>query len=373
MADEFLKPRLTGKRFDDHTLPVELLSDFAALEELIIEIAKQKYRDANPDRQRVPRGFSDGVSLKLATIEEGSAIPGFILAPTMVVSSATTPTDDTFSYFEQARETVIQSIDQSERGETIELPAKYASYFNRIGKNLLPDECIEFNPTSETRRARLTKESRLRIVRSADVNAEHLESVIVIARVSELDKAKQSFTLENHSVKISGANIPSEHKEQIYQAFNEFEQGHYIRLKGIARMNASNKIVMIDTIEHMDLLDSGDIEVRLEQISALKDGWYYGEGVAYNPHQLNAFLHLFNQSYSNDLPNPLTFPTPEGKLQLEWNNDQFDASLTISLETLESEFHAVKFSDASEVAERYNLNESTSWVNLNEWLIQNMT
>ena len=76
----FFSPRLTGSRFEDHTLPVNILEDFSALEELIIELAKKIYLEENPNKKRVPKGFSDGIYLKLANIQEGSAIPQFIMA-----------------------------------------------------------------------------------------------------------------------------------------------------------------------------------------------------------------------------------------------------------------------------------------------------
>ena len=40
MKTEFLKPRFTGARFDEHTLPVDVARDLAAYEELVIELAK---------------------------------------------------------------------------------------------------------------------------------------------------------------------------------------------------------------------------------------------------------------------------------------------------------------------------------------------
>jgi hypothetical protein len=43
MENSFLKPRITGERFKNHALPVTLLSDFSTLEELLVELAKQKY------------------------------------------------------------------------------------------------------------------------------------------------------------------------------------------------------------------------------------------------------------------------------------------------------------------------------------------
>lgn len=371
MSNVFFQPRLTGKRFDSHTLPVELLSDFAALEELIIELAKQKYLEAHPDRQRVPRGFSDGISLNLATINEGSIIPGFVLTSILTASSLFAASEPTLTYFEQAKETVIHCISNAENNLGIELAPRFISYFNRIGKNLLEDEAIEFNPASTSNKAVLNKQTRRKILLSADQNAEYLDNTSLVARISEMDKSKQTFTLENQTLKIPAVRIPSEHKDLIYQAFNEFEQGNYVRLKGIAKFNASNKIVMVETIEHMDILDAGDLEVRLEQISALKAGWYNGSGSAYNKNQLQAFLVLFNNNYSDDLPNPTTYPTVNGEIQLEWTNDSLDVSLTINLEDLSGSFHALKFSDQSETEKTYDLNLATAWEELNRWLREN--
>ncbi len=67
----FISPRLIGSRFEDHSLPVNILEDFTALEDLLIEVAKGIYLNENLNRKRVPKGFSDGVYLKLVDIEEG--------------------------------------------------------------------------------------------------------------------------------------------------------------------------------------------------------------------------------------------------------------------------------------------------------------
>ena len=96
----FLAPKLEGKRFEDHAIPVELLEDFAVLQELIFEIAKDIYLKQNPERQRVPKGFTDEVYLKLIDVKPGSAIPNFILASAMGVSTSLFPKN--IEYFEQA-------------------------------------------------------------------------------------------------------------------------------------------------------------------------------------------------------------------------------------------------------------------------------
>ena len=37
---EFLTPRMVGRRFDEHAIPLELLKDLAVLGEILIKIAK---------------------------------------------------------------------------------------------------------------------------------------------------------------------------------------------------------------------------------------------------------------------------------------------------------------------------------------------
>ena len=72
---EFLRPRLIGPRFDDGKIPLEMLADLSVLREMVIEVAKWRYLETNPDRRRSPKGFADGISITLAGVEKGSATP----------------------------------------------------------------------------------------------------------------------------------------------------------------------------------------------------------------------------------------------------------------------------------------------------------
>ncbi|MXY47133.1 MAG: hypothetical protein F4Y44_09140, partial [Chloroflexi bacterium] len=68
-SKEFLRPRLQGRRFDDGGIPLEFLSDLAALQEMVLEVAKWRFLERNPERQRSPRGFTKDVHLKLTGLE----------------------------------------------------------------------------------------------------------------------------------------------------------------------------------------------------------------------------------------------------------------------------------------------------------------
>ena len=77
---DFLRPRLVGKRFEGHSIPLELLGDLAVLEAMVIEVAKWRYLQDNPNRKRSPRKFTEGISLTLTSVEQGSAVAVIAIA-----------------------------------------------------------------------------------------------------------------------------------------------------------------------------------------------------------------------------------------------------------------------------------------------------
>src|SRR5690606_23794311 len=161
----FLSSKLTGKRFDEHTVPVEVLQDFAALQELIVDLAKKIYLDENPARKRVPKGFTDGVTLNLQQVEEGSALLNFLLGTSLLASPILGEDAHAYTYFEKAKNKVFEVVATAEHDGNVRdvLSTKHLSYFNRIGRNLKEDEVIILNPTASTGVARLNKKTRSKI------------------------------------------------------------------------------------------------------------------------------------------------------------------------------------------------------------------
>jgi hypothetical protein len=70
------------------------------------------------------------------------------------------------------------------------------------------------------------------------------------------------------------------------------------------------------------------------------------------------------------VPNPSTYPTVDGKIQLEWSTDLYDDSLTIDLTSLKSEFHSLRFSDEYENIMNLDLNLIEDWARINDWFKQ---
>ncbi len=113
---------------------MEVLGDLVALGEMVQEVAKWRFLKENPQRQRIPRGFTDSVNLKLTRVERGSATPVISIAPRKPGSDRTSFPYQRF--FDQAREDIanaIDAVDPDGPGDNnSHLPTKYFAYFGKI-------------------------------------------------------------------------------------------------------------------------------------------------------------------------------------------------------------------------------------------------
>lgn len=371
----FLAPRLTGSRFEDHSLPVSILEDFTALEELILEIAKGVYIEENSNRKRVPKGFSDGIYLKLVDIEKGSSIPKFIIS-SLVTLNSTLPLENlnNFSYFEKARERIISMIETVNNGSIIKKDdQKFLSFFNRIGKNLLDDEAIDFGfdiDNNISSQAILNKITRKKLLLSREQKGEYSDNIKLFALVPAINQKEKKFSIDSDEGSIE-CQLTDEILNTVLTAVNEYKNKTYVSLKGTGIYNYNDKLVRIDEIESIDILDSLDVSLRLNELSKLKDGWYNGIGKAPSKLSLNKFGDIFNSYYDGKLPLPAIFPNLEGNIQLEWKKENKNIIIEVNITSLESNFFYYNdLDDTDEIEQIITLSSKENWDTLNT-LIEN--
>ena len=359
MNQEFLKPRLDGARFNEHSIPLELLKDFAALEEMLIEVAKWKFRQAHPDSKRIQRNFSKGLELHLAGVEDGSAIPAIVL-----MFAGLFPAENTV-YFEQARTEIIEAIASAEQGVAPKLPANLLSYFDRFGRGLREGEAMEFSRAGGT--VRLNPEVRKSLIRSAQVDV-WTEEVALRGKISEADQARRSFELELRDGTKLRATLNDQHLSVVLDAFHDYRQGAYVLIQGVAKKDRQDHLKEFETVEHVSPLDPLDVTLRLEELAFLKDGWLDGKGQAPTPEKMQQLATLFEANFDADLPLPHLYPTPEGGIQAEWSLGDWEATLEINLGTQSGEYQALNLANRQTHEHNFALSAPDGWKNLNEAL-----
>ena len=367
----FISPRLDGPRFLDHTLPVNILEDFTALEELLIEVAKDIYLEENKNRTRTPKGFSDGIYLKLLNIGEGSSIAIFAIASSIILnSSPLAANNNNFIYFEKAKHkiiSIIESVNSDEHSSSIE--HKYLSYFNGIGKNLIETESIDFGYNFETKtasKAILNKSTRKKLLLSREQKVEYTDNIKLFALISAIDKKNNTFSLETDYGKFI-CLLNDIIKETVFTAFDGYDNKTFVSLKGVGLYNGDEKLSKIEKVEYLDILDPLDVSLRIHYLLKLENNWYNGQGKSLNKTQLNSFGDLFNSYFDNKLQLPAIFPKPDGNIQLEWKKEDKNIIISIELNTLKSDFFYYNdIKDSEEFNTVLDLDKQENWDVLNK-------
>ena len=365
----FLRPRLIGARFESHSIPLELLKNLAALEKVIIEVAKLEFLKDHPNRRRVPRGFTDGIELKLTGIEDGSAVLEISLFADKL------PLPEKRYYFERARDVIIRAIGDAEESKAIIdiLPEKTLRYFDKIRRGLREDEAIEFIRPNSQFSVRLTSMVKERY---ADITSEQRTQYIpstvkqlkagttVRGTVPEINQGDMTFQIQLFDGQQVKAPIAPQHFDAILEAFNGYKNDLRFLFQGVGRFNLVKKLLEFDSIERISLLDELDISAQIDDLRLLKDGWLEGQGKAPSQDGLDWLSQAFKNYYSGDLPQPYLYPTEPGGVQAEWSLDQNEITLEINLAEYAGYFHALHVEDDTEKTRNLDLGSETHWIEL---------
>ena len=365
---EFLSPRLVGERFSGHAIPLEVLRDLAVLEEMVVETAKWEYMHEHPDRKRIPRGFTNGVSLKLTGIEDGSAIPRIALFFTLTGTSMALFPSDNAHYFNKAKDSIVNAVNAAEQNRDIKeyLPENLLCYFDRIGRSLRDGESLELNPADENQPARLNKGTRRKLLLASSNVLELTEEITLRGSIPAADQAKMTFDLHVISGPTVIAPISPQHCEIVKEAFMRYGNGGIVMLQGIGRFNRNNRLQSIDSVEHISLLDTNDVLVQLDELRSLENGWLDGEGIAPCKEGLDWLAGYFEACYPEDLPVPRIYPTPKGGVQIEWALNAYEISLAVNLNNHRGDFHALNMRNDDEIIKSFDFNKPDDCVLLNQ-------
>lgn len=362
---DFLLPRLVGRRFEGHSIPLELLGDLAVLEPMIIEVAKWRYLQDNPTRKRSPRGFTEGVSLSITAIEDGSAVARIALSLALG-SSLLSPQQE---YFEQARDAIVNAIGAASEGTspTDFLPPKSLVYFDRLGRSLVDDEAIEFPASGRRTPARLTKEARRRLLRAAEVT-ERSEEIHIRGGIHAVNQHEMTFEIVlPDGNKVPGA-ISKPHLDTIMEAFNGYRQGVKVQLDGVGTYNHADRLQRVDSVEHVTLLDPLDFQSQLDELRTLKDGWYDGKGQAPSPGGLDWLARAFNDYYPDIPALPYVYPVAEGGVRLEWTIGPNEASLVVNLRDRRGDWHSLNLETDQDEERSLALDDKDDW----NWMVSRL-
>lgn len=334
-----LEPRFEGDRFRDHSLPFSLLRDLEALQGIILEIAKSDYKDNNPTRQRIPRGFSDQLELHLST-RSGS-----------FVAEVTLMTDDSLlegfdPRLMRARAAcdrflaTLSHIQEQRQGPTPSLPDTAWPYVEKFGRGLQPDEsiCMASGGNGEVR---LTREIRRQLLRSRPGSKPLSEDVKILAKVVDVRPRDRVMPIELRDGRVIPCTINAEQVADLGDVRVGDFGARWALIRGIGLFDRSQQLLRVEEADALELLDNIDPIVQIEQLRQLPAGWLDGKGVPPSGLLLDQISAWLENHLRSEEPSPRLYPTPEGGVEAEWLIGRLDLSIEFDPNNNTVHWHAM--------------------------------
>jgi len=364
----FLIPKFTGKRFEDHSIPLECLKDLSVLEWMITSTAKSLYLKANTGRTRSPKGFLKGVSLQLQGVQEGSAKAVIALVIYGVMQTTFIPGN--LDYLNEAKAKLIEAMSIVEKNGDVRkiAPEIPISGFQVLGRSLRDDEAIDFGLDSAGRVTVLTKDTRRKLLATTR-DKSYTEAVTLYGYVTEADKDRKSFQvrlLNGSHVFVPDLSVA---EKNVLEAFSNDNR---VRLNGIGSYSFDNSLQSINSVESVDILDTLDVGMRIEELKLLKDGWYDEDSKSPKAEDLIWFSSAFEEHYLETASLPYIYSTYEGGIQLEWHLGRNSITLEIDFQSKSAIMHTINLDAGIDSGTEVNLDltKDESWELLNQNLIQ---
>jgi hypothetical protein len=242
----------TGEDFVDHGLELDILPDLVAYKQLVVETAKALWRARHPERERLPKGFEDGIRLKFFTIESASAA---IPIKREVLLDDHGEQQDLFesdiAIVDDAAALIEEAVDSVSQRDVLpdQFPKNVIPFFDDFGRCLRPGNEIRMKSARRTRIASYTPETRTRLVNWTDPFYEDAISLAGEVRQADLDGC--SFTLRlDDGGKVIGKFDPQQ-EERVTEALRE-HTSRRLHVNGMGRfMRATGRI---ERIAHVDSL-----------------------------------------------------------------------------------------------------------------------
>ena len=314
---EVLDIHYTGRRFDRMSVPLNMLADLTTLNDLILDLACEIYRERN-HTSRVPRNFRDRHVLNLKSISKGSTILGITPCQhqsQMALSNygcvcGNVSTDEN-ECVNSAIEILIEFIRTGESNfEGIIIPR-----FKSLGSRLKDDESMGFNFRGCN--AEYNQKTRQKLMGE---KTDYKTYETLYGKVTEVDTFRKSF-------KLSLASNPD--KRQDFQLKNLGDENQPMELGTLLQrnmaitgeFNVKNGSLDNVSIDDYQILEERDVGYRLRELSGLEGGWgETGREASPNKEMIQKLIDLYDE-FGSEMRYPLIFPTPDGNLQFEWDSD----------------------------------------------------
>ena len=258
---DLTKLTFDGPKYEDHGLEIDDLAELQAYKKLLVETAKEVWRQKNPDRERIPKGWLDSIVIKFYGIDEGSA--GVALKREIEY-----PDDEmyfeTLDEFDEAAEVLQDTMAAASSDQPLPetMPKNVIPLFENFGKTLGEGNRIKLKARRREEEIVYSSDVQVRLANWLEQTYSDQVDQIGEVRATDLDGGKFTIRLDD-GVKVEGrfsldqeAVVTDALKEHATRRLRVVGRGDY--LYDTAKLKKITEVVDISIVpfEHVGYNDN---------------------------------------------------------------------------------------------------------------------
>lgn len=242
--------RFDGERFTDHSLDVDCVGELTSYKRLVLECAKELWRRAHPDYERLPKGFEERLVLRFSEVTEGSAV-----VPLRRVVAQEQPPLDFDDEFDHAAALIDEAITAADGDDLLpaELPRNVIPLFKDFGRTLRETETLFVQSRHRTSAAPYTARARKRLAEWTEATYEDL--VDTVGEVNMANVRGGAFELVVHPDQPPVKGRFSESQEAEVLAALQSHTTTRLRVKGLGEFAQAER--QLRRLLRVDLVAAG--------------------------------------------------------------------------------------------------------------------
>jgi hypothetical protein len=252
--------RFEGRRFQNHALDVDCVSELQAYKQLVVECAKAIWHRLHTERERLPKGFEEDFVLGFAEIREGSAmVPLLRVLPRGQADLDLGALDE----FDQAAALIDSTIGAAGVDALLppELPPSLLPHFAGFGRSLREDEVVHVRARTSPRESAYTAVVRRKLTDWREASYE--DRIDLTGEVSMANVRGASFSLVLLDRQMVSGKFAEEQEIEVLEALRSHRTAR-LRIRGVGEFSASDRslrrIVRVDDVSLVSGAESGYVE-----------------------------------------------------------------------------------------------------------------
>lgn len=252
--------KFTGKRFFEHSLPINVFPEFETFQKIVEILAAKNWKENHRDRERLPRGFLESLQLGITQIDEGSTIAA--LKP--IYSTDLFPNGEIENAILSASE-IFASNDNFETARNAGPQLK--RYIRKFGSSLQEGEGISLfkSSTKDEPLFVFDLKHRSKMIRALSTRERTIHSFGKLLS-TKIDDEWQKGKVEIYNPSF-GTFVVNEDPDRVKEEFDG-SLHHFVEFSLVAEMALTGQVRKILQVDSLELASKEKIDSLESQITS---------------------------------------------------------------------------------------------------------